>query len=342
GPARFPLRRGPRRRHGDRHDDRLRRLGPPRPGPRRRRRADLRAAAADRPRGARPRRRAEGDRAARVGGDDHPRAVGPHPVGVRARRGRHVVRHLRGVPQPQELRALRQRPALGQRAGLPRPLAVAGQRPGRGPAPVAGHLVDGGAPLPRLRRLDRAGAHHPGRGPGVDPAPRGRVVVRHCRGRRLGAGRGDVLRDALARPGLLGAAGVHRHRSHHGDLAAGVDDGRPGGGARRPVRDRRRADHRGVRLAARRDHGDDGADRPTRPAPAVDPGVEPRVPGADGDLDGLPGLALLRRCDRRGRARCGGRVDRGPGHRERRGRATAPAPGGAAAPSEDGPHLLGI
>ena len=57
-----------------------------------------------------------------------PGALGMGASPVRAGRARHVVPLVRRVPQPQELRPLRQRPAVGQHAGRLRPDAVPGSR----------------------------------------------------------------------------------------------------------------------------------------------------------------------------------------------------------------------
>ena len=56
-------------------------------------------------------------------GDPRALALGPRPV--RAGRARRVVPHLRGLPEPQELRAVREPRPLGLHPRAPRPGAVA-------------------------------------------------------------------------------------------------------------------------------------------------------------------------------------------------------------------------
>src|SRR4051794_17411339 len=120
------------------------RLPPAAAGPGRRGRPDVRPAAAD-PAARLPyRRRATHTVAHPVGTRGgrrpaHVRARGPRAVAagareVRAGRPRRVVPHLRRVPQPQELRAVRQPASLGPRARPSGPPALARARPGDGPA----------------------------------------------------------------------------------------------------------------------------------------------------------------------------------------------------------------
>ncbi len=130
-----------------------------------------------------------------------------------------------------------------------------GHDPASRPARRVRHRLGGALLLLRLRRLDRVRAGLAGRRAGVVARPGRRGVVRHRHRRRLGAGRRDVLRGADARPGLRRAAGLRGAAAHRRLHAPGVDDPGPPHGALRPVHHPRRADHRRLRVAARRHHG---------------------------------------------------------------------------------------
>ena len=203
-------------------------------------------------------------------------------------RARCVVPHVRRVPEPQELRAVREPTTLGREPRPARPADLAGARPGRGAALAARHRRRGAPAVVRLRRLDRAGARLAGGGAGVVAGRARRRVVRDRGGGRLGARRGDVLRAADARPGLRRPAGVRGPAADLGLDAADRDDRGPVRRARRPVRDRCRPDDRRLRVAARGDLRDGLPDGGAARNGPVAPGRALGLPGADRAGDRLP------------------------------------------------------
>ncbi|CAA9339103.1 MAG: hypothetical protein AVDCRST_MAG34-691, partial [uncultured Nocardioidaceae bacterium] len=299
-------------------------LRPAGPGPRQRRRTDVPPAPGHPPRRLPARRPAPGPLAGSPpapGGlsvrRGRPGALGRHHRAVRAGRPGRVVPHLRLVPEPQVLCAVRQPAPVGRRHGRRRPGALARERPGGPAARLARHRRLGARPVVRLHRLDRHGAGLAGGRAGLVPRRPGERVVRH-RGRRgLGAGRRHLLRGADAGAGLCRAGHVQRTCPHRCDRAAGDDDAGAPRGARQPVPDRRGADHRRLRVPARGHLGDDGPDGRAAAAAPRRAGLPVGVPCADGGVDGLPGLALLRGRAGRGRPGRGGCLDRRAGHRER-------------------------
>ena len=129
---------------------------------------------------------------------------------LRPGRPRRVVPHLRGLPEPQELRAVREPTPLRPDAGAPRPDPVARPRPGDGAAP----RLRCSAGRPSSSRSSTSpgscSCRLPGGRAGLVARPDRRRVVRHGHRGRLGAGRRDVLRGADARTGLRPAAALRR------------------------------------------------------------------------------------------------------------------------------------
>ena len=133
-------------------------------------------------------------------GDPRALALGAHPV--RAGRARRVVPHLRGVPQPQELRARSSTGGCGTPASSSSTAIVL---LGHDPAAVLHDLFGIGWAAHFFSFVYVAWIvlvpGDAGGRPGVVARPRRRRLVRHGGRGGLGAGRGDVLRGADARPG---------------------------------------------------------------------------------------------------------------------------------------------
>ena len=107
------------------------------------------------------------------------RALEPRPDPVHRQRAGHLVRRLRRVPQPQELRPLRHRPPPRRRSWPDSTAAVARPRPGGRSCTTARHRVGQLGDGCGLPRLDRARAGHAGRRAGLDAPLDRRRVVRH-------------------------------------------------------------------------------------------------------------------------------------------------------------------
>ncbi|CAA9509795.1 MAG: hypothetical protein AVDCRST_MAG30-2415, partial [uncultured Solirubrobacteraceae bacterium] len=339
GPPRLRGRPGDRRGHVDPHADRRRRVRdrPPRPG-RDHRRPPV-PARRDHPRLPRARRRAarhpRGARdlaaAARVRRADGPRALDVAPDRDRPGLDPRVLRHLPLLPEHQELPAAGAARALRLAAARLRAHAVR-HGPGDLPAPGARHRLRRAHPLHGLPALPDLRA---------DLARlRARVVDRHGDGHvvghraepQLGAGGAELLPDPVARPDLRGARALLGAPRHGGVRPAGRAARGAAGVPAQPGRQRRAAEHRGLRLAPRGDRVHGRADRPpaARPAGAADRHVG--LPRAHRPRHDLLRLALRGRRHRRRRHRAHRGLRRRPAdrlaHRARRSGARPAAPRG--------------
>ena len=178
------------------------------------------------------------------------RALEPRPHHVRAGRPRHVVPHLRRLPEPQVLRPVREPTGGGSSSS---PASTASSAWGNEPA-VALHACL--APAGPTCWLASTSSGSPSCRPpwrsrwsGRATRPR-RRVVRHRDLDRLVPGRGHLLRGAVPRP-VYSRPAVRRPAPHPHHRAPGDDDVRPARGARQPVEHPDRADHRRLRVPAR-------------------------------------------------------------------------------------------
>ena len=237
-----------------------------------------------------------------------PRSLDGAPRAHRRHDARELLRELLRLPQPQERRpaAAAQRAVRPPARGLG-PGALRRQRPG-GAAPHAARDRHRD-PCP-LGRLPAAVRLHPGDAGGrarVLAEPPGRALLRQRAVAELAARRGELLPAAVARADL--------HRPGRVREPAGLRRLEAAGAAARPAHrfparpgDRHRAEHRGVRVAARLDllHG-----RARRAHPRAGPLGADRGVGAgrpDDHVYDLPRVALRGRRHRRRDA--GGHGDR--------------------------------